>query len=92
MVSGVVALLLLLEFLGAAAACPALHAAVCPDAGKATDSCVVVVFATGKVASSSHPVLCVSEVARYPVALLPPSEVHPATSLFRLSPSRAPPL
>lgn len=85
-------MLALLLFLDAAAASPALHAAVCPDAGRPQDNCAVAQFAAGLVES-----LPVPDVGPVPTRhdRLPCQpwhrEVHPVSPLFRLASSRPPP-
>jgi hypothetical protein len=84
-------MLALLIFLDAAAASSPLHRAVCPDAGKPTDTCAVATFAGGTVADSPAPAVLAIAVCLVLVIARWTDEVLASAPVFRLSPSRAPP-
>jgi hypothetical protein len=58
-IAGALLMIALLLLLCIAAASPAVHRAVCPNAGKPGDSCAVAAFAGGAVASSPAPAVLV---------------------------------
>ncbi|MBE7499486.1 MAG: hypothetical protein HS113_04105 [Verrucomicrobiales bacterium] len=85
-------MLALLLFLEAAAAWPALHAAVCPDAGRSQDHCAVAQFAAGFAESSPGPAPTLIPTREGHLPCLPwRQEVHPTSPLFRLASCRPPP-
>lgn len=91
-IGGVLLMLVLLGFLGLAAVCPTLHAAVCPDAGQPGDSCAVVLLASGKLLSVVDPVGGAILVAAI-VLLLPwRRDVLRVAPWFRLTCARGPPV
>jgi len=90
-IAGAALMLGLLVFLDAAAVSFPLHQAVCPDAGKPTDTCAVAAFAAGLAESPATPVLCLAAIVGVFIPLLWRCEVHRTAPLFRLSPSHSPP-
>ncbi len=90
-IAGVGLMLALLLFLGAAVACPDLHAAVCPDAGKPTDSCAVALFGAGLVEPSVTLALCLAIVLGICMSLPWRPEANHKQILFGLTTFARPP-
>jgi len=90
--AGALIMLALLLFLGAAATSNAVHELVCPDAGQPDHHCAVTQFAAGQIETSQVAVACLTVFLGVLTVPVWSKETHPASSLFRLSPSRAPPV
>lgn len=89
--AGAVMMLALLLFLDAAAPSLTLHGWICPDAGQTDHQCAVTHFAAGQI---EPPWVAVDSGTVFLGVLTMPlgrNETYPASRLFRLSPSRAPP-
>lgn len=89
--AGALIMLALLLFLGAAAASITVHELVCPDAGQPDHQCAVTQFAAGQIETPLVAVACLTVFLGVLAVPLWSNEAHPASPLFLLSPSRAPP-
>jgi len=85
-------LLILLLFLDASAVSPTLHSLVCPKAGQPDDDCAVACFAAGLVESPPVTDVSVTVIECHWIAVQWCDKAFPTSPLFRLSPSRAPPV
>jgi len=88
---GIVVLLFLLLGLSIASCSPKLHQLICPQAGQADDFCAIKQFQCGSVEA----LLAQADLGLPSFVFVAKShcveELHLASPLFRLSPSRAPP-
>jgi hypothetical protein len=91
-VAGASLTLVLLLFLNAAAVSCDLHALVCADADQPTHQCPITKFAGGMVESTPLFLACEVPLLTLLIAPLGPAKFCPRRPLFRLSPSRAPPV
>lgn len=91
-VAGALIALALLLFLSAAAVSIDVHELVCPDADQPDHQCAVTQFAAGHIETSLVTVACLAVLLGVLTVPLWSNEEHPASPLFQLSPSRAPPV
>jgi hypothetical protein len=89
--AGSLIMLALLLFLGVAAVSITAHELVCPDADQLGHHCVVTEFAAGQIETPLVAVACLAVLLGVLTVLSWNNEAHPASPLFQLSPSRAPP-
>jgi hypothetical protein len=90
-IAGVALLIALLLGLGACASSMALHKKFCPNAGTPNDHCAVMAFAAGAEAALLPQALVVVLIALVTAAVCWREISFVSASVFRLSPSRAPP-